>query len=124
MKAVMKSISSDYYELDGYHPEDENLFSLDLLIRIGTEGDKGADNFNIFVCTPEWLCKHHWEPELIRHMLLVRKYNLNEIKKTITEYIDRCEGENWTEIAKNLSRVFDWEFEDYSGSVLSKCPNK
>ena len=29
---ISAALASDYYELDGYHPEDENLFSLDLLI--------------------------------------------------------------------------------------------
>jgi len=52
-------------------------------------------------------------PELIRHTLLVRKYDLDEITKTITDYIDQCEGSNWMEIAQKLSRVFAWEFEDY-----------
>jgi len=49
----------------------------------------------------------------MRHTILVRKYDLDEIKKTITDYIDQCEGEDWMEIALKLSSVFAWEFEDY-----------
>lgn len=45
--------------------------------------------------------------------VLVRKYDLDEITKTITDYIDQCEGDDWMEIAQKLSRVFAWEFEDY-----------
>jgi hypothetical protein len=51
--------------------------------------------------------------ELMRHTLLVRKYDLDEITKTITDYIDQCEGNDWMEIAQKLSRVFAWEYEDY-----------
>lgn len=99
MKAILKSISNDDYELDKFYPEDERIFSLQLLLRIGCENSAGADNFDIRVCTPEWLCKHHWLPELMRHTLLVRKYDLNEITKTITDYIDQCEGNDWMELA-------------------------
>ncbi|MFE8730822.1 Imm8 family immunity protein [Aeromonas hydrophila] len=45
--------------------------------------------------------------------MLVRKYDLAEITKTITDYIDQCEGNDWMEIAQKLSRVFAWEYEDY-----------
>jgi hypothetical protein len=114
MKAVLKSISSDDYDLSNYRPEDEMIFSLNIVIRIGAEGSGGADNFHLFVCTPEWLCKHCWEPYLIRHMLLVRKYDFGEIKKAISEYIEQCDGDEWIEVAQKLSRIFDWEFEDYS----------
>ena len=113
MKAILKSISTDDYSLSEFYPEDENLFSLQLLLRIGMEDSLGADNFDLRVCTPEWLCKHQWLPELMRHTLLVRKYDLDEIKKTITDYIDQCEGSDWMEIAQKLSRAFAWEYEDY-----------
>lgn len=53
-----------------------------MLIRIGTADSDGADNFDLGVCTPEWLCKHQWGPDLMRHTLLVRKYDLDEIKKS------------------------------------------
>ncbi|MCP2230301.1 MULTISPECIES: immunity 8 family protein [Erwinia] len=113
MKAILKSISNDDYLLNEFYPEDENVFSLRLLLRIGTESSSGADKFDLFVCTPEWLCKHQWLPELMRHTLLVRTYDLDEITKTITDHIDRCEGEDWMEIAQKLSRFFAWEYEDY-----------
>ncbi|MBP2168262.1 hypothetical protein J2125_001454 [Erwinia toletana] len=59
------------------------------------------------------LCKHHWLPELMRHTLLVRKYDLDEITKTITNYTDQCEDKDWMEIAQKIFRVFAWEYEDY-----------
>ena len=53
MKAILKSISNDDYLLNEFYPEDENVFSFRLLLCIGTESSSGADNFDLFVCTPE-----------------------------------------------------------------------
>ncbi|WP_338493580.1 Imm8 family immunity protein [Erwinia aphidicola] len=73
MKTILKSISNDDCLLNTFDPEDENVFSLRLLLRIGAENSSEADNFDLFVCTPEWLCKHQWLPELMRHTLRARK---------------------------------------------------
>lgn len=113
MRAILKKISADDFDLKKFYPEDEHIFSLRLLLRIGSDSSDGADNFELHVCSPEWLCKYQWFPELMRHTLLVRKYDLDEITKIITDYIDQCEGDDWTEIAEKLSRVYAWEFEDY-----------
>ncbi|QKJ85054.1 hypothetical protein PMPD1_0066 [Paramixta manurensis] len=115
MKADLKGmwVDSADISLETYQPEEKNNFNLWIELKIGTRGETGADYFRFFVCTPEWLCKHHWLPELMRHTLLVRKYDLDEIKKIITDYIDQCEGEDWMAIAQKLSRVFAWEYEDY-----------
>ena len=110
---IFKKISNDHFDLDEFYPENEHEFSLQLLLRIESEHSSRPDNFDLHICTPEWLCKHHWHPQLMRHTLMVRKYELDEIKKTITDYIDQCEGNDWREIAQKLSRIFAWEYEDY-----------
>ena len=113
MKANLKSLWSDNCLLESYQPIENDSFSFWIELSIGTCGEEGADYFRLHICTPEWLYKHHWLPELIQHTLLVRKYDLDEITKTITDYIDQCEGNDWMEIAQRLSRVFAWEYEDY-----------
>ncbi|WP_037586257.1 immunity 8 family protein [Stenoxybacter acetivorans] len=115
MKAILKGmwVYSANFSLENYKPEEKNCFTLLVNLDIGFIDETGADSFNLHICTPEWLCKNQWLPELMRHTLLVRKYDLNEITKTITDYIDQCEGNDWMEIAQKLSRVFAWEFEDY-----------
>ncbi|OMP95083.1 Imm8 family immunity protein [Raoultella terrigena] len=35
------------------------------------------------------------------------------LTKTITDYTDQYEGDNWMDIAQKLSRVFAWKYEDY-----------
>lgn len=113
MKAILKALWSDHFLLEEYQPFECDNFSLWIELSIGTYCENGSDYFRLQICTPEWLCKHQWLPELMRHTLLVRTYDLDEITKTITDHIDRCEGENWMEIAQKLSRVFAWEYEDY-----------
>jgi len=113
MKASLRSIGCDWLDLSNYQPEQDDCFQFLAHLCIGPVGEEGINHFDVFICTPEWLCKHHWVPELMRHTLLVRKYDLDEITKTITDYIDQCEGNDWMEIAQKLSRVFAWEFEDY-----------
>lgn len=115
MKAILRGlwVDSADYSLENYQPEEKDSFILLVNLKIGPEDEEGTDYFQLNVCTPEWLCKHHWLPELMRHTLLVRKYDLDEITKTITDYIDQCEGQDWMEIAQKLSRVFAWEYEDY-----------
>ncbi|MDF7680568.1 immunity 8 family protein [Enterobacteriaceae bacterium ESL0689] len=112
MKAILKNIDCLHHELNSYNQELDDI-AITLTLTIGIPDLPGGDNFDVFICTPEWLCKNQWLPELMRHTLLVRKYDLNEIKKIIADYIDQCEGNDWMEIAQKLSRVFAWEFEDY-----------
>ncbi|MRS92483.1 hypothetical protein GJV04_20960 [Enterobacteriaceae bacterium RIT714] len=112
MKAILKKIDCAHHDFSTYKPEIDEI-AITLTLTIGTTDSSGGDNFDLFICTPEWLCKHQLVPELMRHTLLVRKYDLDEITKTITDYIDQCEGNAWMEIAQKLSRVFAWEYEDY-----------
>lgn len=115
MKSILRGIWVDSadFSLEDYKPEENDCFNLWVNLKVGPTDETGTNYFQVNVCTPEWLCKHHWVPELMRHTLLVRKYDLDEITKTITDYIDQCEGDDWMEIAQKLSRVFAWEYEDY-----------
>nr|WP_250318734.1 immunity 8 family protein [Rosenbergiella gaditana] len=113
VKAILRTLGCDDCDLNLFVPEEHNNFVLLLTLSVGPENEEGINFFHLNVCTPEWLCKNHWLPELMRHTLLVRKYDLNEITKTVTDYIDQCEGKDWMEVAQKLSRVFAWEYEDY-----------
>ncbi|MHA6910400.1 immunity 8 family protein [Ralstonia pseudosolanacearum] len=115
MHAVVKSIASDEANLDGFRPDDAACFSLNVRIRIGVDGAPGEDDFELCVCTPEWLRQTIWEPRWGRHMLIVREYDRSVIEKYIHDYVVECAGADWNAIAGKLARVFSWEFEDYQG---------
>lgn len=113
MKALLKSVGSIDCDPVRFIPEEKNIFGITLTLSIGLSNSNGADYFDVLVCTPEWLSKSVWEPELVRHMLIVRKYDINEIKDTINHCIEKCTCNTWAETALKLSRYFAWEFEDY-----------
>lgn len=113
MKAILKDISNDYYDITHFNPDDTKCFSLDLLLQIGADDHHRIDNFELFICTPEWLSAYQWQPILMRNIMLVRSYDLKKIKKLISDYIEQCEGSDWLEIVQKLSRFFAWEYEDY-----------
>lgn len=113
MRAVVKGISNDVFDVESYVPESAENFSLSLRIRIGLDGTQAADDFELFICTPKWLEEAMWEPRWGRGLLIVRSYDFSTINGLIHEYVSRCEGASWEAIVIKLGKVFFWEFDDY-----------
>lgn len=113
MVPVLVSLSSDLVDLATFFPEEDDCFHIDLLLRIGIDNGGAADNFTLRVCTAKWIDKMCFDTQFIRHMLMVRRYNLSDIKEEIITCIERCYGSDWNEVSLKLSRYFEWEFEDY-----------
>ena len=74
--------------------------------------DEKMDYFELKVCSTKWL-ELSSKPILLRHTLIVDKYNYNDILRSIEYYISQCEDSSWKNISLKLSRYFLWEFEDY-----------
>ncbi|MBK5529030.1 immunity 8 family protein [Pseudomonas sp. TH08] len=113
MRAVIKGISSDVFDVETYIPESVEKFFLSLRIRIGLDCAHGADDFELFICTPRWLEDTMWEPRWGRGLLIVREYDFSTIKGFIHECVSRCEGDTWEAIVVELGKVFFWEFDNY-----------
>jgi hypothetical protein len=113
MKAVLKGMSNDYVDLNEWHPEDLEDFSVDILLKIGGASSAGADNFDLVVCTPRWLSRFSDLGQWGRGMLVVNRYDIDLIRARVTSCIDDCVGDDWPSIASQLSRFFLWEFEGY-----------
>ena len=113
MHAVVRELSCDTFDLKTFFPENPRCFTLTLFLRIGPDDSQAADNFYVYICTPEWLKEKLWEPCWGRHFIILPEYNLAEIEKFIHDYVAQCQGDSWSAIAETLARVFDWEFEDY-----------
>jgi hypothetical protein len=115
MRAILKGISSPDVELATYWPEDESCFGFLIEAQIGPENEKGTDLFQIMVCTPDWIKANYSKRKAVwgRHMLIVFEYDLAEIKSAINRYVERCMADDWHGLALKLSRMGDWEFEDY-----------
>lgn len=119
MKAIVKSIysTSPDFTLESYIPENPKCFGLWIEFRAGLFESKGADDFMILVCTPDWLevtLRYEWGGMYWgRHMLLVLEYDLECINKKIVDYVENCTGNDFLEIAQKIARIAAWEFEDY-----------
>lgn len=113
MRAVIKGIFSDEHNLDELASGRLTCLSSTLRIKIGPENNPSADDFELFVCTPDWINKNVFEPRWGRHMLIVREFNLEAITSLIEDYLDKCEGDCWNSIANKIARLMAWEFEDY-----------
>jgi hypothetical protein len=113
MRAVIKGIYNDIFNVETYCPERIDNFSLNLRIQIGLDCTQGADDFELFVCTPKWLEETVWEARWGGGLLIVREYNFSAINGLIFDYVSRCEGDSWETIVVQLRKVFFWEFDDY-----------
>ncbi len=115
MQAKIKEISSPDVELRTYRPEDEACFGFLMELQIGPENEKGADLFQIMVCTPDWIKANYFDRKFVwgRHMLIVLEYDLTEIEQSISRYVESCTADDWYGLALKLSRIGGWEFEDY-----------
>ncbi|AVF39860.1 hypothetical protein AL486_09175 [Pandoraea apista] len=115
MKAIVKSmwVNSPIVDIESYLPDDPEDFSLWIELRVGPDDSKGADDYRVLVCTPEWLKKNVSNPMWGRHMLIVNTYDRSAIERSIQEYVAKCAGDEWSDIAERIARNLSWEYEDY-----------
>jgi Immunity protein 8 len=117
MKAVLKKLISLEIEdkLELFWPSDIHDFGTWIKLMIGPDDEVGTEYFDIFVCTPAWLKAEAVKNGAVwgHHMLIVNKYDLDDIKAKISWRIDRCSGNTWSETALNISQYAAWEFEKY-----------
>src|SRR2546427_11708854 len=104
MRAKLKHLHSPDVDFRKYRPEGDR-FSFLVQAMIGPEGSDASESFDIVVCTPRWLADNCREPMWGRHMLIVSRYDVDEIRGMIERYCDSCEGKDWDTIAQRLSRI-------------------
>ena len=116
MRAKVKGIYT--IEMGMLHqlpPEDPIRFRIWVRAMVGPSSEEGEESFDIGVCTPKWIEAECESRGFVvgRHHLVVRHFDPHHITKVITQIIERCEGETWTEVAEKVSRIGYWDFEDY-----------
>ncbi len=119
MSAVIRGMWCDAIDmpLEEYQPENPDCFGIRITLRVGSDTEVGANDFDLLVCTPRWLevtLRYEWgRAQWGRHMLVVLEYDLDLIKERIVSYVEGCTGKDFWEIAQKISRIASWEFEDY-----------
>jgi len=115
MQAVLKSLHSpDVYDLKTYLPDEEDNFGFLLEASIGSANGEAADIFSIMVCTPKWLMETYRPSDMMLglHKIIVFKYDYVQLQHFIEKYLRHCSGDTWEEIARKVSLLGQWEFEN------------
>jgi hypothetical protein len=121
MQAVLKNLgATDISDVENYRPDKEDNFGFLLRAMIGPKGEQGEESFDIFVCTPKWLLEKYGASDVLLglHKLIVFKYDYVRLRQFIENFLVRCSGESWDEIAKKVSLLGQSEFENYQSNSL------
>ena len=116
MKAEVKRLHSpDVDDLATWTP-DSSEFAILLQIFAAPEDSLGEESFDVTICSPSWLARRAKEEYIVdaRHHLVVIDYDYSRIATYVSNYVLRCDGSTWAEVAGKLSRLGRWEFEDYT----------
>lgn len=115
MESEVKNImSTEIFDLENYMPLDNESFSFAITISVGPKGEVGAEYFDVDVCTPKWLMNNQYDDVIWgKGKLIVFRYDMKMILGRIRAMFNGCRGEDWNEIAIKLSRIGQWEFENY-----------
>ena len=117
MKAKVKDLISLEIEdaLENFYPADPNNFGTWVRMMIGPDDSVGAESFDVLICTLTWLNTEYSERRIFwgKNMLILFRYDLDEIKLHISKYVQNLSGDDWGTLAQKLSKVGEWEFENY-----------
>ena len=114
MRAELRSLYSVDVDIRTYIPA-EDAFCIGVTAEIGAVGEKGADNFEIEVCSPKWLDAALRDEAVVsgRHRLFMSGFNYGALEAYVLKRVQQAEGPDWASVADKLSRWAAWEFEDY-----------
>ena len=114
-KLTLKGIYFGAENLNTYSPEIPRNFCVWLTLTIGSESEEGNNLFQVGICTVTWL-SHQLSINnayILRHLILVEKFDFELIKDSIYKIIKIAERSSWEESVQVLCRYFSWEFEDH-----------
>lgn len=123
ISAQVKRISTwEGYDLESHVPQDTQKFSVLVRAVVGPRGGEGEESFDIHVCTPQWLDEQVEREGFVlgTHRLFVKTYDTAQIKKLVTKFIERYSGDSWQDVAEKISRIGQWEFEEYKQASQSQ----
>jgi hypothetical protein len=117
MRANLKGLHSpDAQDLKTYQPADERDFGILVQMMAGPYDGAGLESFDFVLCTPAWLQRKLESQKLIvgHHYIIVNRYDYQELWTFLEKQCLISEGRTWAEVARKLSVVGRWEFDNYS----------
>jgi hypothetical protein len=112
MRARLKSLRSDEIpDLAAWRPPEPDSFAVPLVLEVGALGLKGRERFELLAVTPRWLRERHGADGAVlgRGLLLVFGWDLARIRRFLHKRVEACSGGTWPEVARQVSRIADWE---------------
>ena len=99
-------------------PENPSDFAMLLQVIVGPANEPGEESFDVMIYTSAWL-----EREVLQQggcwldrCLIVDRIDPNQIAVLVNKRFSGVAGQSWNEIAVKLSKLGEWEFDDYQES--------
>jgi hypothetical protein len=112
MRARLKALYSDAIpDLETWSPRDPDDFAVPLVLEVGVLGARGRERFDLLVATPGWLRRRHGKHGAVvgSGLLLVFEWSLERLRAFLAREVERCSGETWPEVARQVGRIARWE---------------
>jgi hypothetical protein len=116
MRPVLRSaLSPDVEDLDEFSPPVDQPWSVFVQLLIGPSEGQGEESFGLTICSGAWLDRRAEAsgPQLGRHCLVMSAFEWRTARVFVEDYLTRCLGDSWQDVASRVSRLGSWEFEDY-----------
>ena len=112
LERIDTNSASSLQELCADSPEN---FGFWVNASIGSDETEGSDDFQIFVCSREWLADESRPNAQLPEKYLLVEGGCDSFKLTdsLNAFLAECGGTNWSEVVEKISRIGKWEFEGY-----------
>jgi len=108
-------------EFRTWEPIDPTMFGAQVQLLVGPPND-AADAFDVFVCSPSWLCMHGRQLEGFTHPLLggvlpgrqfwfMERWDPVSLDRAIDNVLDITAAGDWAETANRIGRYVEWEYD-------------
>lgn len=84
-----------------------------LRAEVGVKGEEGADGFEFYVCSPEWLQMELENNSLLpgRSRLIANRFEPQAVKQYVITQLHHAKGADWNAVTRRLGLWSNWEFE-------------
>lgn len=85
-----------------------------LELEIGVPGHKGADLFFLEIRQIETFSLEKKNISFLKKgVVIMNNVDIKEVIEFIKDYLQKIEASSWDELAKKISLMLPWEFDDY-----------
>lgn len=105
---------TDHDPIEDWRPANPAEVDYWLCLHIGAVDEPGAELFYVNVLSETAAALVDSDELALRKTIVLKDYSWNSVVNAVEEILQQISGESWEEMALQLSRRFDWEFENYS----------